>query len=304
MKFRVESWSAEYGPSSEGVVESEVETRTEVEVAGPWSPIGSSVPAASDVLFVDGVRRIDANLWIEQPDDVPVLGAAAVYAAGAVRCNQTAEIVDARVERGLFTSAPGASDIVTAHDTYRVYQSEGSAPEQLWLRIQERMRTLEGEVSAGQTGAGLVVVDGPLSHHHATPAAIGYVKTHHVHYLPPERRSILLTLPPRTRTPMFLIGGGSTRFSWYLRLAEAPGPTGGLVRCEVAANLSMAGAVELADRVSSTLPRFASQPHKDPRAPQNLYPIAGLENHLRRRLGDQAIMERALRRAAGPELPR
>ena len=50
--------------------------------------------------------------------------------------------------------------------------------------------------------------------------------------------------------------------------------------------------------ISRTLPRFASEPHKDPRAPQNLYPIAGLEHALRRRLGDPLLLERSLRRAA------
>jgi hypothetical protein len=46
------------------------------------------------------------------------------------------------------------------------------------------------------------------------------------------------------------------------------------------------------------LPRYASAEYKDTRAPQNLYPIAGLERELRRRLGDQRLLYRALRVAA------
>ena len=57
--------------------------------------------------------------------------------------------------------------------------------------------------------------------------------------------------------------------------------------------------VALADLTSRLLPRFASTPHKDPRAPQNLVPIGGLERELRRRLGDQQLLSRSLR-AAGP----
>jgi hypothetical protein len=57
-------------------------------------------------------------------------------------------------------------------------------------------------------------------------------------------------------------------------------------------------AIRLADRVSASLPRFASDRHKDPRAPQNLYPIGGLERELRHRLGDREMAIRALRRAA------
>ena len=51
-----------------------------------------------------------------------------------------------------------------------------------------------------------------------------------------------------------------------------------------------------------TLGRYASEPYKDPRAPQNLYPIGGLERELRRRLGDAGLMFRALRVAAAGAL--
>ena len=46
------------------------------------------------------------------------------------------------------------------------------------------------------------------------------------------------------------------------------------------------------------LGRFASVAYKDSRAPQNLYPIAGLERELRRRLGDPRVLYRALRQSA------
>lgn len=38
--------------------------------------------------------------------------------------------------------------------------------------------------------------------------------------------------------------------------------------------------------------------HKAPRAPQNLFSIAGLERELRHRLGDAGFVQRALRNAA------
>ena len=56
----------------------------------------------------------------------------------------------------------------------------------------------------------------------------------------------------------------------------------------------------MADASALTLPRFASAAHKDPRAPQNLYPIAALERELRRRLGDAQWVWRALKLASGP----
>ena len=74
----------------------------------------------------------------------------------------------------------------------------------------------------------------------------------------------------------------------------------GVVRCELPATGSVDTAIARADQVSWCLPRFASRPHKEPRAPQNLVPIAGLEHRLRHLLGDANVLERALRRAAQP----
>ena len=57
-------------------------------------------------------------------------------------------------------------------------------------------------------------------------------------------------------------------------------------------------AIALADRSVVTLPRFASRAYKDPRAPQNLIPVAGLERRLRALLGDARLLHRTLTRAA------
>jgi hypothetical protein len=70
------------------------------------------------------------------------------------------------------------------------------------------------------------------------------------------------------------------------------------VRVECAADGGAERAIELAALSQVTLVRFASTEYKDARAPQNLYPIAGLERALRRRLGEPALLYRALRRAA------
>ena len=71
----------------------------------------------------------------------------------------------------------------------------------------------------------------------------------------------------------------------------------GVVRVECP-DLDLPDVLELAELSQAVLPRYASVEHKDPRAPQNLYPIGGLERLLRRRLGDRLLLERALRRAA------
>ena len=106
-------------------------------------------------------------------------------------------------------------------------------------------------------------------------------------------------LAPGQRTPVFLMGTSWDRHSWYLRLPCAPGaPWAGIVRVECAADLPRSEVIRLADLSQACLGRFASAPYKDSRAPQNLYPIGGLEHELRHRLGDQRLLYRALSQAA------
>jgi hypothetical protein len=299
MRFTVEAWDSDYGAPTDAEMEdaservdATVELRHE-----EWRPLLPDTDPVADVLFVDGVRRVDATLWIDQPPDFPGFALAATYAAGAVRCNGKARVEECEVERGLFTSAP-ATDVSTGVGTYAVKATKGTTPEELWLGIQQRMGSLEAVVAHRAGGSELLVVDGPLSHARDLENAVGYIKTQKVQYLPLELRQVLTALPAGHRTPMFLVTTAKSRFSWYLRLANHAGPAGGLVRCEIDADMTSAEAARVATKVSATLPRYASARHKDPRAPQNLYPIGGLERDLRHRLGDKEMAMRALRRAS------
>jgi hypothetical protein len=300
MNFTVAQWAPDYGMPAEPALEDGADrVDPEVELSlDQWRAILPDAAPSRDVLFVDGVRRVDANLWIDQPGGRPALGLAATYAAGAVRSNGSARLVDARVGRGLFTSASATADITTRAGVYGVKATSGQSPEEMWLGIQQRMGELEEEVAGSQTTAEFVVLDGPLSYRRRIERAVGYVKREHVEYLPATVWDVKYGLAVGRRTPLFLVTSASSRYSWYLRLARTTGAAEGLVRCEIGADVDVAAAVACADRISATLPRFASAPHKDPRAPENLYPIAGLERELRRRLGDQGIMYRSLRLAA------
>lgn len=299
MRFTVEAWDSDYGSPTEAELDDASENVDVTVELRPedWRPLLPDTDPVADVLFVDGVRRVDATLWIDQPPDFPGFALAATYAAGVVRCNGTAHIVETEVERGLFTSAP-ADDVATTVGTYEVKATKGTTAEELWLGIQQRMGDLEAAVTRRTGEADLLVVDGPLSHARDLPNAVGYIKTQKVQYLPMELRQVLTSLPAGYRTPLFLTTTSWSRFSWYLRLANHAGPAGGLVRCEIDANCSAADAARVATRVSATLPRYASARHKDPRAPQNLYPIGGLERELRHRLGDKEMSMRALSRAS------
>ncbi|MBL7490589.1 hypothetical protein I6A60_39475 [Frankia sp. AgB1.9] len=146
----------------------------------------------------------------------------------------------------------------------------------------------------------LLIVDGPLRGRTHMPRTLGFIKTHHSRYLEPPQHEVVGRLQPGERTPVFMMGTNWDRFTWYLRLPSRPGaPWAGVARIECPASLPAADAIGLADLSQVVLPRFASHEFKDGRAPQNLYPIAGLERALRRRLGDRQLMYRSLRRAAG-----
>ena len=92
------------------------------------------------------------------------------------------------------------------------------------------------------------------------------------------------------------------RHAWYLRL---PSTRTCLVRPGRASYVAKqrptcpAGQLTALANLSQTaLCRYASVAYKDSRAPQNLVPIAGLENVLRHRLGDTRVLYRTLREAA------
>lgn len=329
----IEGWSPEYGSPVEMEVEEVPAAQVDAAVELPedeWRPMGAAegVQIPARVYFVDGVRRIDARVWMTEKDDSR-LGICASYAAGVVRCGRKAEIVAARVGRGFFGRA-GVPDLVTRAGTFSACPVADDDLQQLINGLQERMGRLEVEVAGGWSERGsrgkparvdlgadsngadpalhpgaLMVLDGPLRGRQRIPGAIGYVKSHRVQYLSAGPRAIVARLAPRERTPVFLIQTKFTRYSWYLRLTEGTGhPWAGIVRCETWPDTELEQIREIADATAAVLPRFASEPHKDDRAPQNLYPIAGLERELRRRLGDPGLMYRALQRAAADYRPK
>lgn len=305
-RFTVDPWDPAYGVAVEvdDLESSTGEVDVGIEVpASDWRPIDpGTVPAAGNVVFVDGVRRIDAHVWIDGGDDIVHGGICASYAAGAIACNGSAQIVEVDVGRGVFSAAPSSASLATSAGLYQAHVAVGGLPAQLSLAVQLAMGRLEVGVAERACSAGtcdLIAVDGPLRGRDHLPNAIGFVKTHHVAYLPPEQHRIVARLEPRQRTPIFTLGTSWTRFSWYLRLpGETGSPWSGVVRCECSPQLAPAEATALANLSAATLPRFASEAHKDPRAPQNLYPIGALEHELRRRLGDRDLVYRALRVAA------
>jgi hypothetical protein len=354
MRFSVDAWDVSYGtalavaeedlPASVARVETDVETP-----ADQWAPIPArgDVPHPSEVLFVDGVRRIDARIWIDDPapqadGTVPMrmsadmattasMAVCASYAAGVVCCCgppglRQAHLLSAEIRRGLFTTAPHATDIQTRGGTYRARHTVGSDAVPLTLTLSNALQQALAEIEvitavaaraalpraaehagsppSGPDGADddLLVIDGPLRNRAHLLRTIGLIKTHRAGYLPPELNQVVAALTGGQRTPVFLMGTTWERHAWYLRLPSTPdvpgAPWAGVVRCEAATDLSLAQLTALANLSQAVLCRYASVAYKDSRAPQNLVPIAGLENTLRHRLGDTRVLYRALREAA------
>lgn len=310
--FSVDPWDPGYGMAygeemEREFRESSAELNLDLEVpAGQWRPLAPDplIAVPDKVLFLDGVRRIDARVWVRGTDPQPVPGIAASYAAGLVCCNGSAQISSVAVERGLFTAAPDATDLQSRHGVYRARRAAGPGMDQLSLALQQRLSDAEVQLALLfrkeiPDAHDLLFVDGPLRGRTHLDRTIGYIKTHHTTYLPPGQAAVVGALDSGQRTPAFMMGTSWRRNSWYLRLPGSQGaPWSGVVRLECSADLPTPEVTRLADLSAQLLPPLASAPHKDPRAPQNLVPIGGLERELRRRLGDQQLLYRSLRAAA------
>jgi hypothetical protein len=116
-------------------------------------------------------------------------------------------------------------------------------------------------------------------------------------YLGPTEAPLLARLHRGQRTPVFALLDRHPRYSWYVRLAAAAPFAHGfasVARLEISETTGLADAVRVADLSARVLPRLASTPERDPRAPQNLVPVGALEHHLRHRMGDPTWIRRLL----------
>ena len=302
----VEGWQPGYGsPTEPEQVFAPSSEDVDYQVEGTaWAPRVGADDDVRRVAFVDGVERIDARLTLDAPRG-PIPGIFGAFGVGAVvwdRSVPRSTYEHLRVERVCVQSHGAHVEVPRlAHGLeYPVASIEDDDPAALVRHLHERMRSAEAELSAVLADSGLfVVADGPISELRARPI-VGMIKTHRASYLDDEHIPIMAELEPGFRSPLFLIRSGPySKYSWYLRLARMVGghSWSGIVRCVAPEAIGAATAALIADRTAVLLPQVASEPHTDPRAPQNLVPVGALERELRRNLGDQGLVYRALREA-------
>lgn len=308
LTLRIDPWAASYESALQIDEEDEqpkVGVRTDVE-PGEWSPrLPEPLPAPESIAFIDGVQRIEMRVIGNEDDGKLVYGAFASIAVGAA---VTSPGRQARIESTLphrIIALSGAASCpaweVPCGVTSLKFRAESSPDSGVnaWPNAVRRVRQeAERALAQRMTEArrGLVIMDGLLTFQPSRGSqAVGVAKTIRTVYLQPPHSDILGELRPGTRTPLFTIEYKEPKYSWYLRLAEHrpfEHEWAGIVRVETMAGIGWEQAARLADITALHLPSFASHSAWDARAPQNMFPIAGLEQHLRHELGDHDWVRR------------
>jgi hypothetical protein len=301
----VEDWLAHYGTPLhiDGEIADEAAAEL-VEDSDSFAIAPVAVDLPERLAFVDGVRRGDAYLYLEDGATGTLAhGVAGAHARGAALCDG-GRIRCAHMETTRLVIWGGGylAELPAARGGYRWQSASIADPDHdAPLReLQRRMRQAEGRLAEMlATDGWTVVCDGPLSFVRSTDLPVcGFVKTHHRPLLAAEEHGKIASLAGGERSPIFAI---SDRYSCYLRLVERTanhGPWHGIARLEFPQSSGIVEAVRVATQLAATLPRFAGISHIDPRAPQNLQPIGGLEEQLRHRLGNPRQAALAVREAA------
>lgn len=310
MRVFVEDWGASYGSPYLVLPDDPGSVAAALAEDGPEmrSHLGLPYRPGDDLLaFVDGVRRGEASLWIEDPiSGEGGRGVAGAHACGSVIADGVTPPVfgAVRVTRLAIWGSGLTGDLpdVPGGWSWESRSVADPSPDAPLKNLQTRMRQEEGRLAEALCSEGyLTVVDGPLNFVRSRDLpVVGYIKTHYRALLDPELHRRIPKLGPGERTSLFRLG--EDRYSAYLRLAPVSAtasPWTGIVRIEVPQSAGLRDAMDIANRIAGTLPRFAGVAHRDPRAPQNLQPIGALETHLRHLLGHPGLATRAVREAVG-----
>src|SRR2546422_2666752 len=198
LDVRLDPWDVDYG--TELPVEAEdVPTEAvvlDVEVpAGEWKPVIPPRIVWPRLVFVDGVRRIEARLVVRRADRV-AHGLSGCSPAGAVVVSDgVAECGEVNLDRLIATGSGEAIPAPIVVDpvlTCRPVSTADPAPDGPLRKIQEEMRAAEERFarSIASRERALTVVDGPLTFEEpAHGSAVGNIKRLFRLYIPSEHLS-------------------------------------------------------------------------------------------------------------------
>lgn len=310
LNLRLDPWTPTYESAvqlddDDGAAPGDVDPFVEETEWRPMMP--QFVDRPRTIAFVDGVQRIEMRV-IGDSDGKMIYGAFASVAVGAVFVREGGCTVAGETPMRVLALSDGETHPpmcipcgqsvleFVARSTHETASANGLMAAQLAVQNVRRDAEIRLGEALDEAGHEMVVVDGRLNWQPKRKAmVIGLVKTIHQRYLESAQAAVIGKLPPKMRTPIFRIGRDRAVYSWYLRLTQQrpiDHPWAGVVRVETLEAIGIEAAVRLADLTACHLPSFASSSMHDARAPQNLYPIGGLETQLRHTLGDHDWIRR------------
>jgi len=322
VRLRLDPWGVEmelaYQAEEVPAQRSEVVLDVEHSRWQPLRPVPPTLPL-QQLLFLDGSRRVEARVRLEQGISGSAFGALGSYGVGVVACcpqqNRPAEFVVLEVERlCVIGSSQTLPDLTVASSragqlgmlTYRAVAIAESEPEAVVRHLQFAMLEAESRLALrlSQQPEVLVICDGPRPRIGEAERVVGYLKTIHELRIGEPELAVVRQLEEGERSPLYLLKGVASEhdtFQCFLRLRD-PHPwlysLAGMVRLQFYAGRTpeqtLPRAALLADYLAALLPRFTSRAHQDPRAPQQLLPVRVLEQELGRRMGDLQLIRRRI----------
>ncbi len=335
MKLRLDPWATDYDTAfhaedpldASGPSATTVTPDIECETWRPLRPAAEAEPRYERLFFMDGSRRSEARLLLEDERRQVAFGAIGTFGVGVVDCcpgqTRRADYLDLDAEMGV----RGVQRLCTLGNdvqlpdfdilprmrrtfgtlSYRVLSTDKTDADAVLRQLQFAMLEAERRLALRLNDLypeALVVTDGPRPRMGDAPRVVGYLKTIHALPLAEEYLSVARSLEEGQRSPLYLVSHRDKSqqvFQWFLRLRD-PNPWlysfAGMVRLEAHAGSQpetrLAEVQALADWLTCLLPRFATRAHQDPRAPQQLLPVRALEAELKRRMGHAQVVRRRI----------
>ncbi len=325
MKLCLDPWEAEYNTAhvAEEAVSEHPNIETDVEYKN-WQAVTPTsnfdkIPY-NQLLFVDGSRRIEARVLLEDKNRQVAFGALGSYGVGVVSCCpqglSKANFLKWQIKRICTLSGGHSIDDFELKQTlnkclgelhYEVISSEERDVDAVLRKLQFEMLNAERLLTSSLVDDypnALIINDGPRPRLGFEPNVIGYLKTSHSIPIGPKKIMLIRELEQGQRSPLYLVKGQDPTqdyFEWFLRLRD-PNPwlysLAGMVRLQAAAGKEpqkrLDSVCQLANWLAIKLGNFSSKQHQDPRAPQQLLPIRALETELRRHMGSLQIIRRRI----------